>query len=435
MKALFFPSYMGGGFGHISRCLALSAELNQQGWETAFVIEGQHVPRVEAAGNLVVRPRLPLTASFRHLAKRLRRETQDAPAYTIVSDMNYQIPRDGFHNPGVVFRWTEQQLNIVGRFQPDVLIGDTWPLTSIIGRRIGIPVVQIIKSVVHPTCPRLIWWELPPPNLVSPDVRPVFNPALQSWGLPLIKRAEDLLTGDLLLVPSIPELDPLPLGLPDTYYVGPLTQINHHTGETDNWLDQLSTDQPMVYITVGGGATLVGGRQLLQMLSEALEDLPIQVVVSTGARIQPSDLPKPPENFNIKSWVPGSAVIARSNVVVFPGGYGTMMETVRLGVPSLIIPFHSEQEANGRRLEASGAGIVIRHSDGPYEPVQVRWQGRPFSFLIASRSTLDAFQLRRAVHRLLHEERFCSSASWLQKQVADYDGPVRAVDLIEGLIK
>jgi UDP:flavonoid glycosyltransferase YjiC (YdhE family) len=426
---------MGGGFGHISRCLALSVELKQRGWQTAFVFEGQHVSRVEAAGNRVLRPRLPLTAIFRHLAKRLRREAQETPAYTIVSDMNYQIVRDGFHDPGVVFRWTEQQLKLVSQFQPDVLIGDTWPLTSIIGRRTGLPIVQIIKSVVHPACPRLNWWELAPTNLVSPDVQPVFNPALQSWGLPLIDRAEDLLTGDLLLVPSIPELDPLPRGLPNTYYVGPLTQTYHRTDGAVNWLDQLSTDRPLVYITVGGGATPVGGRQLLQMLYDALEELPIHVIVSTGARIQPSDLSTPPLNFSLRSWVPGSAVIARSNVVVFPGGYGTMMETVRFGVPSLIIPFHSEQEANGRRMEASGAGIVIRHSDGPYKPVRVRWHGGSFSFLIASRSTVDAFRLRRAVHHLLSEERFRTSAAWLQKQVCDYEGPARAADLIEVLIK
>jgi UDP:flavonoid glycosyltransferase YjiC (YdhE family) len=112
-----------------------------------------------------------------------------------------------------------------------------------------------------------------------------------------------------------------------------------------------------------------------------------------------------------------------------------MMETVRFGVPSLIIPFHSEQEANGRRLEASGAGIVIRHSDGPYKPVWVRWHGGSFSFLIASRSTLDAFRLRRAVQHLLSEERFRTSAVLLQKQVCDYEGPARAADLIEILIK
>ena len=112
-----------------------------------------------------------------------------------------------------------------------------------------------------------------------------------------------------------------------------------------------------------------------------------------------------------------------------------MMETVCSGVPSLIIPFHSEQEANGRRLEASGAGIVIRHSDGPYEPVHLHWNGGSFSYLTASQSTLDAFHLRTAVQRLLSNEQFISSANLLQKQVTDYAGPVQAVDLIEGLIK
>jgi len=38
MKILFFPSDIGGGFGHISRCLALAHEATYKGHESSFVI-------------------------------------------------------------------------------------------------------------------------------------------------------------------------------------------------------------------------------------------------------------------------------------------------------------------------------------------------------------------------------------------------------------
>ena len=435
-KALFFPSFRGGGFGHIGRCLGLAQELKQRGWQTAFALDGQHAARVEATGQSVLRLRRPLSATIiKRLIKLVRRHrSSPPPAFTLFSDMNFQIARDGFYSAQIVRQDVERELELVRRFKPDVLIGDTWPLTSIVGRRAGLPVVQIIKSVVHPACPRLIWWDEPPSGLTSPDIQPVFNPALAEWGIPPIQRAEDLLSGDLLLVPSIPELDPLPQGLSSTHYVGPLTRTDPRSIESPDWFDELDPEHPLVYVTIGGGADPVGGVRLFQVLYQALGDLPLQVVASTSAKLKPADLPSPPANFVLKNWVPGLAMIARSDVVVFHGGYGTMMETIHCGAPSVIVPFHSEQQANGQRLEASGAGIVIPHSTGPYQAIQHPWPAGPFAILVAPQPTLAPHQLRRAVERILSEEQFRLSTSRLKRQLADYKGPALAANLVQNLI-
>jgi UDP:flavonoid glycosyltransferase YjiC (YdhE family) len=422
---LFFPSYLGSGFGHVSRCLALAEELHRRGWQIHFSLAGPHADKVRQSGYAVYEPRLP----YRPKAKE-----NNAPAYTIFSDMNFQIVRDRFHSPRIVRATIREGERLVKRIQPDVLVGDTWPLTALIARRTGLPVVQIIKSVVHPAHPVLIWWGQQLPGLISPDVRPVYNPVLARWRMPLIDRAEDLLVGDLLLVPSIPELDPLPEGLPTTHYVGPLIQTQSIATSPPNWLIAWSTDHPLVYATLGGGADPVAGVGLFRVLYKALADLPVRVVASTGTRVQPTSLPPAPKNFIVRSWVPGLAVIARSAVVLFHGGYGTMMEAVHHGVPSLIIPFHSEQEANGRRLEASGVGIVIPHSTGPYTPVKIRWRRGSFSPLVSAESTIRSSGLRNAVHRLLSEEPFRRNAARLREELANYGGPLQAAELLEDLV-
>lgn len=426
MKALLLPSYLGSGFGHIGRCLALAGELRARGWQCHFAVAGPHAEKVRRTGYHVYEPRRPF---------RPKPKTKNGPAYTILSDMNYQLVRDRFDSPRVVRASVREALRLVKHLQPDVLIGDTWPLTHIIGRQSGIPVVQITKSIVHPACPRLIWWEETPPVVVSPDVRDVFNPVLRDWGLPPIERAEDLLAGDLLLIPSIPELDPVQAGFPSTRYVGALIRSDPLSSEWKVWLERLGRGRPLVYVTLGGGADPVSGLDLFSVVVQALGDFAANIVISTGAKFNPADLATPPENMIMKKWVPGPAMIARSDLVISHGGYGTMMESVLHGVPSVIIPFHSEQEANGRRLEASGVGIVLRHSDGPYELVRMPWRRGTFTMLVAALPTLTPARLRDAVERILNEEQFRCNADRLKQDLAKYGGPSLAADLVEELVQ
>jgi len=325
---------------------------------------------------------------------------------------------------------------LIQRLKPDVLVGDTWPLTSIVGQLARLPVVQIIKSVVHPAEPRLIWWQDTPAGLISPDPRPVFNPVLQRLGLPEIRRAEDLLDGDLFLVPSIPELDPLPQEELDnrTHYVGALTQTNPEATDPPVWLYTLDPARPVVYVTIGGGAGPVGGRKFFAAVDDALDGTGWQGIVSTSARFSPAELPPPPPNVRIESWVPGPAVIARADAVLFHGGYGTTMETVRYGKPSVVLPFHSEQEANARRLEASGAARVLLPSHEPFQAIPGRWKGGNFVTLIQRHSDLAASDLRQAIAAVLEDGRYAQNAQRLSRDLSQYGGPAQAADLIQALI-
>ena len=424
-KTLIFPSYLGSGFGHIGRCLALADALRTRGWETAFVLAGPHVDQVRRAGHQAFEPRKPF---------RPRAEGRGGPAYTCISNMNYQIVRDGFHRPRTVRACLKEEMRFIKRFHPDVLIGDTWPLTWILGQRLGLPVVQIVRSIIHPAAPQLIWWRDVPDELISPDVRPVFNPLLRRWGLPEINRAEDLLRGDLLLIPSIPELDPLPDGLPGTHYIGALICKPHNGNDQPGWLQELDAERPVIYVTIGGGAGPVGNVQFFDTVNEAVSDTDWQVIVSTSRKFDPIALPTPSPNVQYHAWVPGPAVIARSDVVVFHGGYGTTMETICYGLPSVIIPFHSEQEANGRRLEASGAARLLTPVVGPSETVRGRWPGGNYTILIWRRSALTPAKLRSTISKVLEEPGYRQNARRLQADAARYGGPAQAAELVASLL-
>lgn len=433
-KVLLLPSYLGGGYGHIGRCLAVAAELERRGWRTTFALGGHHAGRVAAGGIPVEKLRKPY---------RPKPKGGAGPAFTVFSDFNYQLVRDGLQRPAAIRASLVEQLRMVRRVRPDLLVSDSWPLASILGYLGGLPLAQIVRPATHPlarrsaqsSSSRLIWWQPPPEELIPPDLRPIFNPLMKAWGLPPIESGEDLLRGDLYLTPSIPELDPLPEGLENTHYTGPLTRPQEDAQSTPaGWGDALGAGRPLVYVTLGGGAGAVGGPAFYKILFEALGSSGLQVIASTGARLSPRDLPAPPANIRLASWAPGPALIARSNLVVYPGGYGTTMELVQAGVPGLVIPYHSEQESNGRRLEAAGAGRVLLPVKGAPRPVWQRWPGGRFSYLVYGESHLSPETLREAVLSLIEDKRARENAGRLQAAAQTYGGPALAADLIEMLV-
>lgn len=429
MRALFFPSYRGSGFGHIGRCLALAEELDRRDWEVAFVLGGPHAKRAATERVVFQIPSPSMPARLWQRLKATLARLRPSPAYLFFSDLNFQAVRDGFHTTRIVQREVEWELDVVGRFRPDVLIGDVWLLTSIIGRLAGLPVVQIVRSAAHPACPQLVWWRDPPPQVRSPDVGPIFNPALEQWGLPPIRRAEDLLDGDLLLVPSVPELDPLPPGVERTHYVGPLVRAGQSNERAPDWLAALPHDRPVVYVTVGGGSDAVRGLNLLPFWEAAFTGTGWEVVISTGGRPVPRRWRRQ-GNLWAFPWVPGAAMIARADVVLFHGGYGTMMETVRAGVPSVVLPFHAEQESNGRRLQQSGATQVLAPDDADLKPLMGRWGGGQFVALACHSLPFQPHQVREAVSAILHDDRYRASALRLQRSQATYGGVALAVELL-----
>jgi len=422
-RALLLPSYAGSGFGHISRCLALADELSRRDWTVSMILAGPHVRAVSAAGHEVFTP---------HFSARCRGSKGEPPAYTCIQDGNIQALRDGLTRPWRLRLAIAEIMGIVRRFRPDVLIGDISLLTWIVGQRAGLPVVQIVRSIMHPTAPRIIWWEEPPAGMVSPDARQVFNPVLERWNLEPIERAEDLLRGDLFLVPSIPELEPLPDDVTSTHYIGTLIHQRRESTALPP-LPSSPSERPLIYVTLGGGAGPVGSHRFFRTVNAAFEGTQWSVIVSTGLKFSLSELPPAPSNLSYYQWVPGMAVIQRSDVVVFHGGYGTTMETVRFGVPSVVLPFHSEQESNGRRLEACGACRVLSPASATNSMhlVHSQWRYGEFATWVQAVSPLTPAALRESVFRVLEDPGYRASAMALGSSAATYQGAPAAVELID----
>jgi len=299
------------------------------------------------------------------LMKIMPQRHRSTSLYLGISGLDYQVVRDGLVTQKNIEHYLSKYEGVVKTFKPDILIGDTNLLAWILARKVGIPIVQVVRYASHPKTARLIWWENETNGMTPPNTGLLFNPVLNALGLNSIERAEHLLQGDLYIVPSIPELEPIPQD-EKTIHVGHLSvpEINE---EVPSWVRDINADIPLIYMTIGGGAGPVGNRLCFQTPISAFADKPVQVVISTSTKYNVRDFPRLPSNIRVFQWVPGKLLISRADLIIFHGGYGTMMEILACGKPSLIIPFQTEQEGNGRRLEQLGCGRVTHWSKQAFQ--------------------------------------------------------------------
>ncbi len=66
-----------------------------------------------------------------------------------------------------------------------------------------------------------------------------------------------------------------------------------------------------------------------------------------------------PKDVAVIDYAPHAAVFARAAAVVHQGGVGTVAQALRVGVPSLVVPFFGDQPENAARIARIGAGRVL----------------------------------------------------------------------------
>jgi MGT family glycosyltransferase len=96
----------------------------------------------------------------------------------------------------------------------------------------------------------------------------------------------------------------------------------------------------------------------LQQILDALGELPVRVLATLGLDAD-GDTVQAPANAVVRNWVPHEAALPGATLVVTNGGHNTVLAALAHGVPVLVSPLMREQEWNGRRAEAFGAGRLL----------------------------------------------------------------------------
>jgi UDP:flavonoid glycosyltransferase YjiC (YdhE family) len=117
---------------------------------------------------------------------------------------------------------------------------------------------------------------------------------------------------------------------------------------------------PLIYLTFGTVAgALDTAESAFRLAIEAVSDLDVRVLVTTGPRFDPRSLGVVPSNVVVESWVPQASVFPFATMVLCHGGSGTTYGSLTAGLPIVFVPMFADQRTNAQLIAVAGAGIVV----------------------------------------------------------------------------
>jgi MGT family glycosyltransferase len=208
------------------------------------------------------------------------------------------------------------------------------------------------------------------------------------------------------VVASLAEFEPMDAFPSHVRFIGPLVDGPaspvRHPNEPSH-----QNSEPLVLVSFSTS----GQRQHepLQRVVDALGELPMHVLVTTGAAVDPGSI-RAPSNTDVVDFVPHHRVMPNASLVVTHAGMGTTMTAITYGVPLVCMPMGRDQFFNAARVEALGAGVTIR-------------------------TDADLSAIRATVRTALDDHGLRSNARHLAEIAATYHGASDAVTIVESLVR
>ena len=163
---------------------------------------------------------------------------------------------------------------------------------------------------------------------------------------------------------------------------------------------QANDARPLVYITFG---SIVGGierfRSIYQTALDAVAELPVRALLTTGKGLEPGALGAIPANVHVEAWVPQRDVLPRAAALVCHGGSGTLLGGLAAGLPMVVAAMGADQPHNGRLVARAGAGLALTKPDAAalraaiqsvLETPSIRAQARKLAAEIAAMPTIES---------------------------------------------
>jgi MGT family glycosyltransferase len=232
---------------------------------------------------------------------------------------------------------------------------------------------------------------------------PALNRARAEAGLAPVRDLPGLMArADRVLVCSSPSYDFGSGSVPaNVCYVGPQLDDDPGEGSGGSWAD--SSGLPLVL--VGLSSTVMRQEGLLQRAADALGQLPVRGLVTTGPAVDPAVV-SAPDNVTVTRWVRHADVLPYCSAVICHGGHGTVLKALIAGVPLVLVPLGRDQPDNAARLVHTGAGIRLRKNAG-------------------------TAALRAAVARVIDDPRYRAAARQMAARLASERDDNRSVDQLE----
>lgn len=260
-------------------------------------------------------------------------------------------------------------LELIDRYQPDVIVGDFRLSLSVSARLRGVPYVTICDAYwsperpLQPPLPVLGFTPYVPLRLAERVFASVSGLALRLHARPLERLrahyglasfAHDLRRcysdADLRLFANFPQLFPEVRPGADAAFIGPVTWFP----DTGTAAFDAASEEPLVYVTMGSS----GDSRVLAALVAVLEESRLPIVLTTAGK--PLSFTPKLASTRVFAYLSGDAVCRRARLVVCNGGSPTTNQALANGVPVLGIAQNMDQFLNMQAIESYGAGLPVR---------------------------------------------------------------------------
>ncbi len=341
----------GIGLGHITRCEPIADALVSQGAEVVYSTYSDGLDYARRRGL----PTLP-TVSIGFKVK------EDGTV-----DFKMTATTSGFSLG--VRRFLEQltaEIRNIKRFKPDVVLSDSRVSSLIAGKLMGVPVALILNQY------RMEIVKRPSAKKITPVERLFFLIANIFWPFFRTLLGGIWARSNLMLIPDFPApytISASNLAIPKRHkkkvkLIGPIVSDEPKKRSSRGALNGslfFASRKPLIYAAVSGPKT--ERTVLVGLLLESLGGFPseYEVVISRGEP-NGSSAPVRDRNLTVYGWIEDQyEVLEASSVVVSRAGHGTIMKSIMLGKPMILIPIpdHTEQCGNAKRASKLGLAEIV----------------------------------------------------------------------------
>src|SRR5262249_48125850 len=123
------------------------------------------------------------------------------------------------------------------------------------------------------------------------------------------------------------------------------------------WLSQLK-EEKTVYFTLGTVFNRESGN-LFERVINGLKTLPINLIVTVGKHIDPTEFGEQSPNVKIMQYIPQALLLPHCDLIVSHAGSGSVMGALAHGLPQLLLPMGADQPLNAERCLALGLALSL----------------------------------------------------------------------------
>ena len=242
-------------------------------------------------------------------------------------------------------------------------------------------------------------------EMFAPGVA-IANKRRVDLGLPAVERLGDIHDSCARAIVTAPkEFEPDVPDAANVLRIGPVLDAPPLCCEVDA-VDVSAGSTPLVLVSLSTSEQ--GQADLLQRCVDAVAQLPVNAIVTTGPSIDPASVTAG-ANTQVARYVPHAEILPSASLVITHAGLGTTMAALGHGVPLLCTPLGRDQFFNAERVQDLGAGRTLMPD-------------------------ADSNTIALTAKNILADSRFTTKAKHMADAIGSYGGAVQAAAALEALV-